>query len=331
MSETAHQHAREQQPLVSIVIPAYNVEGYIARAIESTLQQSISNIEVIVVDDASKDGTLSIAQDFANRDSRVTVIARPENAGSAAARNVGLDAATGEWVCPLDADDWFSPTRLSALLDSVQEPSIDMVADDFYLVDYDSLEPETTFSKLNDNVYDRSHHITASSYVNQSNKVLGHGSSPGFLKALIRRSFLNDNGIRYRETLRVTHDFFLYLDCLIAGARFSFFPEPHYYYLLRPGSLSRRNDEGKLERSRLFIEELRARLQDERTKVDPDLKSALSHKLRDCEMKLQYRAVALAFHRKQYLQALGQVLKSPLFLVRFLKSISSQTVGKNFI
>ncbi|MGK7911230.1 MAG: glycosyltransferase family 2 protein [Synechococcus sp.] len=136
-----------EQPRVSVIIPTYNVEEYIGRAIESALNQSIADIEVIVVDDASTDGTLSIVKGFAERDPRVIAIACSENAGAAAARNLGFDAANGEWICPLDADDWFSPNRLSTLLESVPDSAVDMIADDFYFVDYESLEPQTTFSK----------------------------------------------------------------------------------------------------------------------------------------------------------------------------------------
>ena len=328
MPETAHQPAREQ-PSVSVIIPAYNAEDYIGRAIESTLQQSISNIEVIVVDDASTDGTLEIVRDFAERDPRVKAIARRENSGAAAARNIGIEAAEGEWIAHMDADDWFSPTRLSALLNGKQESPADVIADDFYLVDYVSLEPQTTFSKLNQGAYDRATQITASSFVKQSNKDLGHASSPGFLKPLLRRSFLNQQGIRYRETLRVTHDFFMHLDCLLAGAHFYFHPEPHYFYLLRPDSLCRSNDDGKLARSRLFIKELKARLKDERVSADPELQAALSHKLNDYEQRLQYRTVVSSFRHKQYWQALAQALKSPLVLVRLFQSVVSKNVSKS--
>ena len=90
--------------MISVIMPAYNVENYIARSLESVLVQTYDDYELIVVDDGSTDGTGKIADDFAKKDSRVLVI-HQENGGAAAARNKGLDAAKGEFVAFLDADD----------------------------------------------------------------------------------------------------------------------------------------------------------------------------------------------------------------------------------
>ncbi len=327
--ETAHQSA-SGQPLVSVIIPAYNVEDYIGRAIESALQQTVSNIEIVVVDDASTDGTLAIINDFAARDPRIKAISCRENGGAAVARNIGIDAANGEWVCPMDADDWFSQNRLSALLAGTKDDAVDMIADDFYLVDYDSLEPLTTFSQLNGRSFEQRDRISASFFVNQSNKALGHGSSPGFLKPLMRRSFLNEHGLLYRKTVRVTHDFFLYLDCLIAGAQFSFLHEPHYFYLVRPGSLCRSSNDGQLEKSRTFIDELRSRLADERVEADSELKAALLDKLGACERRLAYQTVAVSVNRKNYFQAVSQALRHPLFFVHLARMRPVQKIRKVF-
>lgn len=94
---------------ISIIIPAYNAERYIAKALESCLSQTYAPHEIIVIDDASADGTVAIAESFP---SPVRVIRLAENMGVSVARNRGIQASTGDWIAFLDADDWFLPEKL---------------------------------------------------------------------------------------------------------------------------------------------------------------------------------------------------------------------------
>lgn len=94
---------------ISVIIAAYNAERYIAKAIESCLSQTYAPHEIIVIDDASTDGTAAVAESFP---SPVRVIRLAENMGVAAARNRGVQASTGDWLAFLDADDWFLPDKL---------------------------------------------------------------------------------------------------------------------------------------------------------------------------------------------------------------------------
>jgi glycosyltransferase involved in cell wall biosynthesis len=98
-------------PLVSVIIPAYNAERFIARTLESVLNQTYKNIEVLVVDDGSSDRTPEIVHHFAEIDSRITLF-QQSNAGVAAARNLAIQHAKGAFIAPLDADDIWYPTNL---------------------------------------------------------------------------------------------------------------------------------------------------------------------------------------------------------------------------
>ena len=96
-----------QFPLVSVIIPAYNAEPFIERTLKSVLCQTYENIEVLVVDDGSKDKTFEIVESIARKDSRVTLI-QQQNAGVAAARNLAIEKSQGEYIAPIDADDiWY--------------------------------------------------------------------------------------------------------------------------------------------------------------------------------------------------------------------------------
>src|SRR5688572_8809285 len=110
----------------AILIAAYNAEATLDRAIRSALDQP-EVVEVCVIDDASRDGTLALARAWAARDSRVIALSSSVNAGPAAARNAGLAATTAPWVGILDADDYFLPGRIAAMLDHADDA--DFIAD----------------------------------------------------------------------------------------------------------------------------------------------------------------------------------------------------------
>lgn len=101
------------QPLVTAVVPAYNAEGVIRETLESVSAQTYRNLEIIVVDDGSSDGTCAVVEDWARRDPRVRLIRQP-NAGVGAARNTGIAAAKGKYIAPIDADDVWHPDKTRA-------------------------------------------------------------------------------------------------------------------------------------------------------------------------------------------------------------------------
>ncbi|CAN5792001.1 hypothetical protein BH09VER1_BH09VER1_19090 [soil metagenome] len=100
------------RPLVSVIIPTFNAERFLAAALDSALGQACHNMDVIVVDDESADGTFSLAASFAARDKRVRVVSQ-RNAGVGAARNRGIAESRGEFIAPLDADDFWYPDKLT--------------------------------------------------------------------------------------------------------------------------------------------------------------------------------------------------------------------------
>lgn len=105
------------QPLVSVIIPAYNAEVFIAKTLESVLSQTYQNIEVLVVDDGSSDKTAEIVKSFAQKDSRISLL-QQSNAGVAAARNLAIEKSRGEYIAPIDADDIWYPQNLEKQVES---------------------------------------------------------------------------------------------------------------------------------------------------------------------------------------------------------------------
>lgn len=113
--------------LISVIIPAYNVEAYLARCLDSVCGQSYKNLEIIVVDDGSVDKTPSICDEYAKQDSRIRVIHK-KNAGVSAARNDALDMASGDMIAFADADDYYEPDMLKNLYEDMVRYDADMVS-----------------------------------------------------------------------------------------------------------------------------------------------------------------------------------------------------------
>jgi len=125
-----HEHHQKplDQPLVSVIIPAYNAEIFIAKTLESVLSQTYQNIEVLVVDDGSWDQTAEIVKSFAQKDSRLSLL-QQSNAGVAAARNLAIEKSRGEYIAPIDADDIWYPQNLEKQVECFikSEPSVGVV------------------------------------------------------------------------------------------------------------------------------------------------------------------------------------------------------------
>lgn len=117
---------RLRRPTVSVIVPIYNVERYLGECLDSVLDQSFADFEVVVVDDGSPDGSRAIAERYAAADRRVRVVAR-ENGGLGAARNTGIRHARGEFLTFLDSDDVLPPSALGAMVASALESGSDIV------------------------------------------------------------------------------------------------------------------------------------------------------------------------------------------------------------
>lgn len=109
-------------PKVTVVIPTYNAAPYIAQTLDTALQQSLRDIEVIVVDDCSKDRTVEIVAEIMGRDARVKILKMPKNfGGPAGPRNAGVAAAQSPWIALLDADDLWHPRKLELQLNVLEQ------------------------------------------------------------------------------------------------------------------------------------------------------------------------------------------------------------------
>jgi succinoglycan biosynthesis protein ExoO len=217
---------------------AWQAEERLAASVTSALAQQDVALEVIVVDDASRDGTRAAAERLAAADPRVRVLGLERNGGPAAARNAALDAARGDWVAVLDADDAMRPDRLARLMAFGRETGADIVCDDLALVAEGAPEGPAFLGHA---AGDPPQNWDMEAYL-AGNQARPGVPSLGFLKPLFRRDFLQAHGLRYDESLRNGEDFHLVLAALAAGASLWFLPGAGYLYTTRTGSVSNRLD-----------------------------------------------------------------------------------------
>lgn len=112
---------------MSVIMPAHNAEKYISDAISSVIAQSVTDWELLVIDDRSTDGTTAIARGFSNADSRIRVYSNDENIGVAATRNRGISLARGEWIAFLDSDDLWRPQKLARQLEKAASTGAELI------------------------------------------------------------------------------------------------------------------------------------------------------------------------------------------------------------
>ncbi len=219
-------------PLVSIVMPAYNVAPTIEVAVRSALAQTMADFELVIVDDGSRDDTRRIAERLAEADRRIRVCPTPQNGGRMMAMNHGMAEARGTWIAVLDGDDWYAPERLEKLLAAARD-DIDMIADDWIAVD--SKAGLNLASPLPQGAGDRI--IDLDAFLDGSNPTAK--ADLGMLKHMVRADFVRRTGITYYPKARTGEDFYFLLSYFLAGGRCLLLQAAYYYYVEPFGTVSR--------------------------------------------------------------------------------------------
>lgn len=140
-------HSKLETPLISIIVPVYNLEVYIENCIQSILNQTFKDFELIIVDDGSEDATFKICKELANSDQRISCI-KFNHVGVSSARNEGIKLAKGKFIAFIDGDDMIHPNYLKYLYTTLKQKDADIVIADYKKVnqDFKSIEYSDTFS-----------------------------------------------------------------------------------------------------------------------------------------------------------------------------------------
>lgn len=192
-------------------------------------------LEVIVVDDRSADDTITFVEAIAAIDPRVRLLALEENRGPGGARNAGIEAATGRWIAVLDSDDVIRPERSACMMCRAEAANAAVAVDNLDVVYTDGRPMETMFPE---EFLEERAVLTLEDFIS-SNILFRSTFNFGYMKPMFRRDFLNNEGLRFREDIRIGEDYILLASALAAGGLCVIEPKPGYIYNIREGSISR--------------------------------------------------------------------------------------------
>lgn len=217
------------EPLLSVIVPVYNVEEYLAECLDSILEAPKAPLQVIVVDDGSPDGSAKIARKYARRDARVHVVTRP-NGGLSAARMTGLEHATAPYVTFVDSDDRVSETNLLHAAQSLDESGAD-----YALLPYQQFrrneEPSPTPPWVAEFYGDAPRTVVA----HEHPEILAQATA---WSKVYRRSFWDQAGLAFREGV-LYEDQEVTAHAFVAADRLDLVPYASYFWRVRPGSITR--------------------------------------------------------------------------------------------
>ena len=214
------------KPLISIIVPAYNAEKWLAACCESVFTQSYRNWELILVDDGSRDRTLEIAECEAGARANVKVI-HTENGGVCHARNTGLDAARGEYITFLDADDRLTPDALERMYALTTETNCQIAILSKIYMRHDGIQ--TRKSGAGTEIWEGTEILCKS--------LEDHPASHSVYAKLYSRELIGN--LRFVEGRRVHEDSFFVFQCFCQCTRAAYRNEGVYLYNTTPGSASR--------------------------------------------------------------------------------------------
>lgn len=208
---------------ISVIVPVYNVEKYIRKCIESIINQTFKDIEIIIVNDGTKDNSIKIAEEYLS-DKRIKIVNK-ENGGLASARNAGMRVAKGEYICIIDSDDYIEENMLEILYNESQGNDIVICNN------YDHYEKDNSYKvkKKNDcikNIDEEGIYFWGYVGLEVWNK-------------LYRRKFLTENNVNDIEGI-VHSDVFFNIKTLFLAKKVKYIDKPLYHYISsRPGSITK--------------------------------------------------------------------------------------------
>lgn len=223
---------------ISIIIPVYNVEKYLRECLDSVLNQTLTDIEIICINDGSTDNSLQILEEYAAKDERIKII-NQENKGLACARNTGINNATGKYIFFLDSDDYLLPNVISELYDNAQNFDVDILMSKCKaFADNDSANAYTfkRVSELNKYLdYKEAFNVqvTKENFINVINNYpcVSCGS-------LYKLDFLNKNNIRFIDKKVIHEDNGFFLKTFAMKPKVSFLNIDSIMYRIRSKSIS---------------------------------------------------------------------------------------------
>ena len=240
------------QPLVSIILPVYNAQSHLARCVESICAQTYQNIEIIILNDGSKDQSLPVCEEFRQKDPRILLVDKA-NSGVSDTRNLGLKLASGKYVEFVDSDDYLDPDFTERLVAAAEENEADFVIAPYKMViPAGASKPEQVLDKIQDELgvmsvarppEVREYGFLPAGVYDKDTFALRLMDKPAsyfysvLWNKLYRRDILTGNDIQFVSEMRWAEDLVFNLRYIQYAERFVAIDKPGYYYVQNPQSI----------------------------------------------------------------------------------------------
>lgn len=295
--------------LVSVIIPAFNVGRYIGQAIESVLNQTYKNVELLIIDDGSSDDTAFVVESYG--DKRIKLLRNEENKGPSYSRNRGIAEAAGAWVAILDADDWWAEKRLETLIELAARSKANIVSDNILLIYDGAKTSHANYLKSRESI------IGKKDAEFQVSPIQMIREDYGYLQPVIRTSLIREKDLLYSDKLLHGEDFRFLLECIIAGGEMSVTSEALYYYRIRPASLTSSDHREHALRSQLrSIAELLLKYGE-----DQGMREALRRYQRKKSIQLSEYLINQRVREKKFLSIPALLISCPLVIVPLTRKV----------
>ncbi len=297
-------------PFISVLMPSLNVVNYIEQCIQSVVDQTLKNIEIICIDAGSTDGTLEILERFAAEDKRITVI-RSDKKSYGYQMNLGLDAAKGEYIGIVETDDWIEPNTFEVMWDKAQSSKADVIKSNHFRYTTKPRELNVTV----DNLF----RVKTDRIFCPSDEAAVFTVIPTIWSAIYRKSMLEQNTIRFHETPGASYQdaSFQFMVFAMAGSMYCI--KDCFYHYRTDNEASSMNSRGKVYCIRDEMEHFYEYLKERPEKFEKLLPVFYEEKHR--HYSSNYRRVAFEF-KKEFLMHMyeefkplegGGLLKKELF------------------
>ena len=241
-----------EMPLVSIIVPVYNAQSHLSRCLESICGQEYKNLELIVINDGSKDKSLPVCEEFRKKDSRILLVDKA-NSGVSDTRNLGLKLAGGKYVQFVDSDDYIAPDYTARLVEAAEKTGADLVISPYTMViPAGASKPEQVLEKIQDDLgvmhvarppENREYGFLPEGVYDKDTFARRLMDKPAsyfysvLWNKLYRRDILTRHDIRFTSEMRWAEDLVFNMQYIQYAEVFASIPQPGYYYVQNPQSI----------------------------------------------------------------------------------------------
>ncbi len=251
------------RPKVSIILPCYNVEKFLDRCMNSIVNQTLQELEIILIDDKSLDGSPQKCDEWASKDSRIKVVHKSQNEGLGFARNTGLTQATGEYIVFVDSDDFVSLNMYETLYSVAVKEDADAVYSNciFYK---DDRHQNIRYDVSNDTIF-RGRDEVDQFLLDMVGPIPSYNHNVKYMMSvwhgIYRKSLFDDYSVKFvSERQLISEDLVFDIDYLCHCNKIVFLKDAHYYYCDNGASLSRKVDKTRYERLKIWLNAIEERL-----------------------------------------------------------------------